>query len=43
MSADLVLFEPRKIEDKKSYIQPKIFTVSIRAVLVKGKIIYIEF
>ena len=42
MSADLVLFDPNRIKDQNSYIKPKIFPIGIRAVWVKGKLIYCD-
>jgi len=42
LSADLVLFDPIKINDKNSYLKPKIFPEGIRAVWIKGKLIYNE-
>ena len=42
MSADLILFDPNRIRDQNSYIKPKIFPIGIRAVWVKGKLIYCD-
>jgi len=38
MSADLVLFDPKTIIDKNSYLEPKIFPEGIKIVWVMGKI-----
>jgi len=42
MSADLVLFNPNSIKDQNSYLQPNIFPIGIKAVWVKGKLIYCD-
>ena len=42
LSADLVLFDPIEIKDMNSYLEPKIFPEGIRAVWIKGKLIYSE-
>ena len=43
MSADLVLFDSKIIKDQNSYVKPKIFPIGIKAVWIKGNIVYSEF
>lgn len=42
MSADLVLFDPKTIGDKNSYLDPKIHPIGIKAVWVKGELKFKE-
>ena len=42
MSADLVLFDPEKINAQNTYLEPKKFPVGIKAVWIKGEMAYNE-
>ena len=43
MSADLVLFDPKTIIDKNSYLEPKIYPEGIKAVWVLGELKFKDF
>ena len=43
MSADLVLFNPKTISDKNSYLNPKVYPVGIKAVWVLGNLKFKNF
>jgi len=42
MDADLVLFDPETINPRNSYVEPKIFPGGIKAVWIKGDLVYSE-
>lgn len=42
MSADLVLFNPKTIIYKNSYLKPKVYPEGVKIVRVKGKAVFKE-